>query len=703
MAQIETWYRQDLKQPVQVHHLPGNVFSQDNQGNLLGVEVYDDGVPASLSGTVSANIVRSDGGTVAATGTLSGNKLSVVLPAAAYAIPGVISVVIKLSSGSPSAVTLLAVVALVYASSTDTPVDPGTIMPSIQDLIDEIEDAVASIPSDYSSLSNAVADGLYSIRNLVKAEDIITIYGKYIGAYGVISDSANHVVSDFFRLQKGDSITYDLAGSDSSVVLLCEYNLSKAYRNVIAVGAGATTPVTGVYTAPVDVFVRLCCRKDYAGKITVNSGDTFTADTDKSIFENVGFAKGLVDIKDICSLANYCIRASDGTLVSTTNYFYSDYVRLNVGDVIDYSLRGSDNSIALIALYNKNKEWLKNIALGVQYQTDVTGTYTADMECYARFCNRKDNPVGYITINGGITNGIADFVANRVDFPKYWEDTVEQKIATYNEKNAIVGKNGLSFAFISDTHWGANAKHSPALLNYICNHTNLDKIVHGGDHTINSLNDIRGFVNAIEKPVDFIPCVGNHEFDNNLEFTDGEIWSCGFKRSEGLYKYNDGFNYCYDDEFQKVRLIVLNYNDQNCPAYLTAHAEELPEGWTVIVVCHEYWGDRASTSDPVTPAAIGTAIANAIDAGYGVWDATVALFLVGHIHQDKDTTTQSGVPIVSINCDAYEDGQSFNWGGYKMTLGTTTEQCFDLVNIDTANRVIYMTRVGAGSDRQFSY
>ena len=703
MAQIETWYRQDLKQPVQVHHLHGNVFSQDNQGNLLGVEVFDDGVPASLSGTVSANIVRSDGGTVAATGTVSGNKLSVVLPAAAYAIPGVISVVIKLSSGGSAAVTLLAVVALVYASSTDTPVDPGTIMPSIQDLIDEIEDAVASIPSDYSSLSNAVADGLYSIRNLVKAEDIITISGKYIGAYGVISDSANHVVSDFFRLQKGDSITYDLAGSDRSVVLFCEYNLSKAYRNVIAVGAGSTTPVIGVYTAPVDVFVRLCCRKDYAGKITVNSGDTFTADTDKSIFENVGFAKGLVDIKDICSLADYCIRASNGTLVSTSNYFYSDYVRLNVGDVIDYSLRGSDNSIALIALYNKNKEWLKNVALGVQYQTDVTGTYTADIECYARFCNRKDNPVGYITINGGITNGIADFIANHVDFPKYWEDTVEQKIATYNEKNAIVGKNGLSFAFISDTHWGANAKHSPALLNYICNHTNLDKIVHGGDHTINSLDDIRGFVNAIEKPVDFIPCVGNHEFDSNLDFTNAEIWSCGFKRSENLYKYNDGFNYCYDDEFQKVRLIVLNYNDQNCPAYLTAHAEELREGWTVIVVCHEYWGDRARPSDPAIPAAIGTAVANAIDAGHGVWNATVALFLVGHIHQDKDTTTSTGVPIVSINCDAYQDGQSFNWGGYKMTLGTTTEQCFDLVNIDTANRVIYMTRVGAGTDRQFSY
>ena len=168
MAQIETWYRQDLKQPVQVHHLPGNVFSQDNQGNLLGVEVYDDGVPASLSGTVSANIVRSDGGTVAATGTVSGNKLSVVLPAAAYAVPGIISVVLKLIAGGIT-VSLLAVVAVVYASSTDSPVDPGTIIPSIQDLIDAINDAVASIPQDYSDLQKTSAE-VDSTANLLRVD-----------------------------------------------------------------------------------------------------------------------------------------------------------------------------------------------------------------------------------------------------------------------------------------------------------------------------------------------------------------------------------------------------------------------------------------------------------------------------------------------------------------------------------------------------
>ena len=38
---IETWYNQDVKQPVKVRYLDGNVFSQDNKGNRVGVYLYD--------------------------------------------------------------------------------------------------------------------------------------------------------------------------------------------------------------------------------------------------------------------------------------------------------------------------------------------------------------------------------------------------------------------------------------------------------------------------------------------------------------------------------------------------------------------------------------------------------------------------------------------------------------------------------------
>ncbi len=167
MARIETWFNQDLQNAVKVNYLDGNVFSADNQGNVVGVNVYDNGEPATLGGSVSANIIRADGVTVAATGTLSGNKCSVVLPQSAYSVPGIISIIIKLTSGS-DITTVCAVVSNVYTSSTDSVVDPGTIIPSIETLIAEIEAAVASIPADYSDLwalfaPNFSTDVAYSV------------------------------------------------------------------------------------------------------------------------------------------------------------------------------------------------------------------------------------------------------------------------------------------------------------------------------------------------------------------------------------------------------------------------------------------------------------------------------------------------------------------------------------------------------------
>lgn len=161
MAQVETWFNQDIKQAVKVRYLDGNVFSMDNSGNIIGVNVYDGGEPATLGGTVSANIIRSDGVTVAAVGTLSGNKAYVVLPQDAYTVPGVISIIIKLTSGT-NVTTLCAIVANVYLSSTDSVVDPGTIIPSIETLIAEIEAAVASIPADYSDLWTTLAPAFSS-------------------------------------------------------------------------------------------------------------------------------------------------------------------------------------------------------------------------------------------------------------------------------------------------------------------------------------------------------------------------------------------------------------------------------------------------------------------------------------------------------------------------------------------------------------
>ena len=173
---IETWYSQDLNHPVKVQYLDGNVFSQDVYGNKIGVNVFSNGSSVTLGGTISGLVIRSDGGTVAIVGATSANKAWIFLPETAYAVPGVISIVIKHTADGVTT-TLLAIVANVYQTSTSSVVDPGTIIPSVEALISAIETAVASIPADYSSLWTSLAPAFSSSNSYTKGQ-YVTYDGK---------------------------------------------------------------------------------------------------------------------------------------------------------------------------------------------------------------------------------------------------------------------------------------------------------------------------------------------------------------------------------------------------------------------------------------------------------------------------------------------------------------------------------------------
>jgi hypothetical protein len=196
MALIETWYNQDLQSPVVVHHLHGNVFSQDNQGNLIGVNVFDGDAPATLSGTVTGYIIRADGATVPVTGNLSGNSCTVILSEECYAVEGIISIVIKLA-GNGSRTTLCAVVANVYASVTGTAIDSGTIIPDVQALIETINQAFASLPPDYNSLVKDVQEINKIINNTTTYHEITSLSGW---AVTVLVPSMSLVKDDYIIL-----------------------------------------------------------------------------------------------------------------------------------------------------------------------------------------------------------------------------------------------------------------------------------------------------------------------------------------------------------------------------------------------------------------------------------------------------------------------------------------------------------------------
>ena len=201
---IESWFNQDLKEPVKVRYLDGNVFSADNAGNLIGVNVFSNGQPASLGGTVSANVIRSDGVTVPVSGALSGNKVTVVLNQSCYAVSGPISIIFKITYNG-AITTVCAVVANVYQSSTDAVVDPGTIIPSIETLISEIEAAVASIPADYSSLWTTLAP-TYSTSSTYAVGDYVTYNGALYRCISPITSGESWTASHWAVAKVGPDI-----------------------------------------------------------------------------------------------------------------------------------------------------------------------------------------------------------------------------------------------------------------------------------------------------------------------------------------------------------------------------------------------------------------------------------------------------------------------------------------------------------------
>ena len=134
------------------------IGSGDDDANRFGIRAFRNGSPENLAGSCNGYFIRADGETVViSTGTISGNVAYVTLPTACYAVEGQFALAIKVSSGGATT-TMRIIDGVVSRTTTDVIVDPGTIVPSVEELIDAIDAAVASLPADYSSLNGYMKD-----------------------------------------------------------------------------------------------------------------------------------------------------------------------------------------------------------------------------------------------------------------------------------------------------------------------------------------------------------------------------------------------------------------------------------------------------------------------------------------------------------------------------------------------------------------
>lgn len=205
MARFETWVNRDLKKVMTAEDIRGTVFTLDNLGNLIGVRVFSDGQPVTLSGSVNGYCILADGTTVPVAGTRSGNEAYIVLPQSAYAVPGMIRIAIKLTDGS-AITTLAALIGSVAMSRTDNMITPSSqvITDWSQQIAAEmqaVEDASAAQDVKIGYLKNAFADKTiteYGKINIGTPES-----GKYVRIPdGATNNSTNWSYTDYIKIER---------------------------------------------------------------------------------------------------------------------------------------------------------------------------------------------------------------------------------------------------------------------------------------------------------------------------------------------------------------------------------------------------------------------------------------------------------------------------------------------------------------------
>lgn len=136
--------------------LPYPLCKGDDLADLFGVEVLQNGEPVDLTDvSCTGYFIRQDEATVVVSGTVIGNTAWVILPESCYVKEGHFSLAVTLNGGGVTG-TMRIIDGMVAKTTTDTIVDPGTLVPSIEDLIQAIDDAIDQIPADYSELQSDV-------------------------------------------------------------------------------------------------------------------------------------------------------------------------------------------------------------------------------------------------------------------------------------------------------------------------------------------------------------------------------------------------------------------------------------------------------------------------------------------------------------------------------------------------------------------
>lgn len=323
-----------------------------------------------------------------------------------------------------------------------------------------------------------------------------------------------------------------------------------------------------------------------------------------------------------------------------------------------------------------------------------------------------------------------------------YRDYIKDKAYIVRKKDIDLGQNADSCIFFTDYHVYNNEPniitnygHSPALIRYMLDNTNTDKVFFGGDvfNSPASDEDRYKIMDEFLTRFNFVPnmysAVGNHEWRQSSS-RDGRTKDFGSlaKKLEGIVTFGRDSEgnitqpyYYFDNVALKIRYFILytpgpirdsSYAVYDYPeqlAFVQSKISELGDDWKVVITQHIVY---ESTTSPIEFGGddfalklirvwCGIELISLITQNNQVQNrAKIICVLSGHMHVDFCEFIDPYCISICVGPDATFSRYGVAPNGLRV-WGTTSEQSFDVYHFDIQQNVIYGTKIGFGADKIF--
>lgn len=271
--------------------LRGGLYADEAVAHRFVIHATRGGEPVTLDGQVVATFIRADGGTVELTGGLDAGAAEVTLEASCYAVPGRFALTVYNTGTDGSKTAVYACVGTVINTTTDTIIDPGSVVPDVSDIVAEYTAMQAAV--DAANAAAAAGNGAALALGPYNAVDVAALMEHNNGTSGGVtftwnadgsctvsgtsgSSGASNIIynseSSFPTTVKPGAayrILYTHTGT-TSVTILLFYFFRNGSWSPYTIGANGATLEIPDYVSGMKVALYVAANKTVDERVTIN-------------------------------------------------------------------------------------------------------------------------------------------------------------------------------------------------------------------------------------------------------------------------------------------------------------------------------------------------------------------------------------------------------------------------------------------------